>query len=78
MQPTPLLLSAEEGGRDRMCLRELGVGCPPLEVPPPFGGVSAEVGHESVVHPPLTLPRLTLAAWSAPSSRCTCIAWTAP
>ena len=25
MQPTPLLLSAEEGGRDRMCPRELAV-----------------------------------------------------
>ena len=25
MQPTPLLLSAEEGGRDRMCPRELGL-----------------------------------------------------
>ena len=48
MQPTPLLLSAEEGGRDRMRGRELGFGVP-LKCPP-FGNTAPARPAPALVH----------------------------
>ena len=87
MQPIPLLLSAEEGGRVSLALVSRPYLCRPLEVPPRAGarGGARSVSEEFLACPPphshsKTLrwhfgsraARLAFAACSSTSSRTTC------